>query len=81
LTCSVIGNTTDFGSVKSRFEPWQVNEVEMTGREVYPDEYREALAGQQSTKSLNFELYTFILSCGVIGNTSDSGSEEFRFEP
>ena len=25
LTCGVIGNTTDFGSVESKFEPWQVN--------------------------------------------------------
>ena len=25
MTCGVIGNTTDFGSVESKFEPWQVN--------------------------------------------------------
>ena len=25
LTCGVTGNTSDFGSEESRFEPWQVN--------------------------------------------------------
>ena len=27
LTCGVIGNTSDFGSEESKFEPWQVNFV------------------------------------------------------
>ncbi len=26
LTCGVTGNTSDFGSEESRFEPWQVNQ-------------------------------------------------------
>ena len=31
---------------------------------------------------LNFCIFAFSkLLCGVIGNTSDSGSEKFRFEP
>ena len=27
LTCGVIGNTDDFGSSESKFEPWQVNHL------------------------------------------------------
>ena len=72
LTCGVIGNTSDFGSEDSWFEPRQVNEVQDS-----------KVLFWNLFKNFNLCTLTFnlTLSCGVIGNTSDSGSEKFRFEP
>ena len=81
LTCGVIGNTSDFGSEEFRFEPWQVNKKSSLMRSGYSGNLFRFAPWKMRSTPFNAENLFQKLSCGVIGNTSDSGSEEFRFEP